>query len=174
MWLWQIWHYLLSKTKTYQPTNRLLFESLSFAALKKNVMTRKIARKWTEGAMKDSFQLGQAYWSLWMKSLQFFFLSVSVTAAGLAGGMSLMDKLLSWRATEKQGVILNCWFSLSLSLTKLMLFCICSLLPTCTVCVQEVNEITITLKIKYKSECLQEQEGALRISVFLCHRLNFI
>ena len=96
-----------------------------------------------------------------MKPPQFFFLSVSVFAAGLAGGMSATDKLLSWKDAEKQGAILKICFSLSLCLQNLVLLCTCLLLSICIVCIQEFNEITISLKIKYKSKCFQEQGWAL-------------
>lgn len=61
--------------------------------------------------MKASFQFSQAYWIFWMK---FFFLSFSVLAVGLAGGVSLMDKLLPQEDGQKQGAILNFCFSLFL------------------------------------------------------------
>lgn len=62
------------------------------------------------------------------------------------------------RMLRKQGTILNFCFSLSLCLPNVVLLCSCLLLPTSIVCIQEVNEITITLKIKCKSKFLQEQE----------------
>lgn len=107
---------------------------------------KKQTRKLIEHAVKAFFQLSQAYWILWMKPPQFFFLFslVSVPAAGLACGMSWMD-------AEKKGAILNFSFSLSFLFTK----------PCVTLCLSFTSYMSsmgsknewdyYTLKIKYNS-----------------------
>lgn len=61
-----------------------------------------------EEAMKASFQLSQLIEFYEQRVHSFsFFLSFSVVAAGLAGGTSPMDKLLSCKDAEKQEAILN-------------------------------------------------------------------
>lgn len=105
-----------------------------------NDKKEKNPRKLIE-AVKAFFQLRQAYWILWMKPPQFFLFFFWFLCLQQVGCPE--------RMLRNKGPF---WISLYLfCLPSPLLLCACLSLPTWVVCAQEVNETTITLKIKYNS-----------------------